>query len=252
VTGVVPVKGGHRVCMKLDDEAWCVTVDRAGAAIASAPAPVAEQAVPHVDGGRVEVCPPDRLCVSFEIALDDDESIDDAVYAAGTVAAIVDGPRARRVEIWDLDRGRRRARFAVDGLERDLAYDLTLVLAGDAVVVLGDRGDFWTGSLYGLDGRRRALLAGGSSRITAYTTTADTVAALALGLEDVAEIWTYDRATGRALRKIPVTPYDPSLIDIEPSQGRHIALIHATDPVEIELLDAARGTRSRVVAPACQ
>jgi hypothetical protein len=260
VDSVAVVGGALRICQDGDDEGAldCFTVSRAGKVTKlehhDAPIPARVDIVDN----KVEICAPHRACVRIGPELASDESLHyaevdhDDPSIAGLLIADGDGVLSR-LELWDLDRGRQRARTDLTALAAD-AGDANLEFAGSAVVLFtdGDDTNLMHATLFGLDGKRRATLAGGSGRIQYYATTDRMVAVFSLGAEDIGEITGYDLATGKKLGRHDMTPVDPDLHDMDAAGGRSIVLGFGGDGERLEIIDLATGKVQTRTVPTCE
>jgi hypothetical protein len=247
------------VCQDADDEGAsdCFTVSHKGVVTSVVHHDAPSHARVTVTDDIAEICPPRRACVRIGPALADGETVQyaEVSHETGAVVALVIGEPglgATRLELWDLTTGALRGRADLTDLDAD--GDVEIELAGDTVLLIhdGDDTDLMHATLFGLDGKRRVRLAGGSGRIRYHADSDRMATAFTLGTEDVASITGYDRRTGKLVGHRDLTPVDPDLIDMDDAGGHSVVLVFDGDHPRLEVIDLATGKTQTRTVPVCE
>ncbi|MCB9565453.1 MAG: hypothetical protein H6708_34125 [Kofleriaceae bacterium] len=209
---------------------------------------------------RVEVCAADRACVTVAPRLAAGQTLEHAEARGdgGVVAlGITEDGAAEVIEVWDLQRGRRRARFVAPG-KGDVDDAPNLGVVGDAVLVAHiDADDLATITAVDLDGKRPHLLAGGAPVVQdALVLDRRTVALWRLPPDDDDDatggtLIVQNVATGAIVRQValPDQGDDDELVVAAPRTVVAIGTID--DRVRLDVVDVGAGRVQRITAARC-
>jgi hypothetical protein len=214
----------------------------------------------ELNGGVVEICPYDRVCLKLMPRLDDGELSHVAADADFRRAALVirgSDSKQGAVELWDLERGRRYAKLPYRGLRRDDDYTFSVKLGPGALIAIAerDRDSEISGAIYGLDGGYRGALGGGSPTLDGASTL-ETAGLFAIVDPQTDEkpyiVHVVDLTAGGAASRF-VIPREPEADAIKLHRVAP-GVIVATQwgkQVRLDVIDPRRGGGRVLRAPAC-
>ena len=200
-----------------------------------------------------EICPPDRACVRIKPLLADQESIQelatDDPYRAAVVSIKSAADEHWRLEFWDLQSGRLRARQPLKLLP-DVSHEVSLRMSSGVVLALVTTNDGAHGLVFGVDGTPRGAFAGGAHALN-VTGAAETAGVYVIA--DVPEagpgvIYVTSVSTGALLAKLPVPHAETLTLK---ALGNLVVAASQGDQLRFDVIDTRTRTAKTFQVPAC-